>query len=422
MKLDNARLLDEHDVLVLPERTSSIVLLQMERQDTLHEVLDLVRTEPQPVFLLLPDAGEAFSQPEHFMALRHVLTEAAHPPFLCLVIPAWRTSEARLATRFGIPSASSTEDALRVLVHASLPQKDHQVVTRESVAPMPETTRQRQHTDELEKVAPRAPDVQGKKRSLLFGTGGLVLLLVVSIFLVPFMTVTPTHLKSSTVTVAQGTLSFRSSGQFNPPLTQGYNDIVRLALSPISAPPAGMCYYAWLMPDDDATAPLLLGTLQNGALIYTSPTHANLLATYSGVRVTVQPAASVPDTPSQDPAQWRWEGWIPNIPAPGDENHYSLLSHLRHLLAQDPTLQANQLPGGLDLWLTQNVEKVAEWASAAQGDWHGTQTSAGDIDQLHRQMLRTLDYLDGAFYVWRDVPAGSPWLVDPQASKIGLLN
>jgi hypothetical protein len=422
MRVDDARLFDEHNVLVLPERTSSIVLLQMERRDMLHEVLDLVRAQQQPVFLLLPDTGEVFSQPEHFIALRHLLTEATHPPFLCLIIPPWRTDEASFAARFGIPSASSVEDALHVLVQAALPQGDHQAVTHETVAPVKDPTRPRQRTDELEKVELTTPDLRGKKRPFLLGAGSLALLVVVSVFLVPFMTSTPLHPKAAAVAVAQGTLSFHSSEQFNPPLTQGYNDIVQLTLSHVPAPPARMRYYAWLMPDDDSGMPLLLGTLEGGSLIYTSPTHANLLATYSGVRVTVQPADSVPETPSPDPAQWRWEGWIPNIPTPGDENQYSLLSHLRHLLAKDPTLQANQLPGGLDLWLTQNVQKVAEWASAAQGDWHGTQTSDGDIDQLHRQMLRILDYLDGSFYVWHDVPAGSPWLVDPQAGKIGLLD
>jgi hypothetical protein len=48
--------------------------------------------------------------------------------------------------------------------------------------------------------------------------------------------------------------------------------------------------------------------------------------------------------------------------------------------------------------------------------------SNADADLIHRHLLRILDYLDGSTYVWRDVPQGSPWIVDPQAGKIGLLN
>lgn len=226
-----------------------------------------------------------------------------------------------------------------------------------------------------------------------------------------------------------GTAAFLSSGQVDQGLTQGYNDLITLNLHSLPAPQAGLTYYAWLMPDptDDTMPPLLLGTLHPGqtgqvTLTYVSPSHANLLASYSGVRITEQPGGSTPSIPSQDPTTWRWEGWIPNIPAPGDENHYSLLSHLRHLLAKDPTLEANNLPGGLALWLTRNVTKIEEWVSAAQGSWHGAQTSQEDADLIHRQMVRILEYLDGQSYAWLDLPAGSPWLVDQAGGKIGLID
>lgn len=266
-----------------------------------------------------------------------------------------------------------------------------------------------------------------KQRRFLFGTGMLALLLVVSALLFPVMLLTFSHpvLHAATI-VPSGMLSFESSHQFNLGLTQGYNDIITLSMHGVPALSSGLSYDAWLMPDpsDDATVPLLLGTLHPGAntLSYTSPNHTNLLASYSGVRVTVQPQEPVPETPSLDPTTWKWQGFLPATPAPGDENQYSLLSHMRHLLAQDPTLQANGLSGGLALWLTQNVSKIEEWAGAAQGDWHGAQTSAGDADQLHRQVLRIVEYLDGIFYYERDVPGGSPWIVDPLAGKIGVLD
>ena len=71
--------------------------------------------------------------------------------------------------------------------------------------------------------------------------------------------------------------------------------------------------------------------------------------------------------------------------------------------------------------MTRNVGKVEEWSSAAQGSW-GQQMSDGDADLIHKQLIRILDYLDGQSYVSQDVPAGSPWLVDPAAGKLGLLS
>ncbi len=231
------------------------------------------------------------------------------------------------------------------------------------------------------------------------------------------------------VSTEVGTAAFLSSGQVDQGLTQGYNDLLTLNFHSLPTPPAGLTYYAWLMPDpaDDVTPPLLLGILhpeqtKQVTLTYASPSHTNLLASYSGVRITEQPGGTPPSLPSQDPATWRWQGWIPNIPTPGDENHYSLLSHLRHLLAKDPTLEANNLPGGLALWLTRNVTKVEEWVSAAQGSWQGAQTSPEEADFLHRQMVSILEYLDGQSYAWLDLPAGSPWLVDQAGGKIGLID
>jgi len=66
------------------------------------------------------------------------------------------------------------------------------------------------------------------------------------------------------------------------------------------------------------------------------PDHENLLAVYSGFEVAEQPSDSMPTTPPLDPKQWRYVGGIPDTSTPGDEQHYSLLSHMRHLLAKDP--------------------------------------------------------------------------------------
>jgi hypothetical protein len=222
-----------------------------------------------------------------------------------------------------------------------------------------------------------------------------------------------------------GQIAFTSSGQLDPASSQGLNDTITMSLHHLSTPAGGQSYYAWLMPDptDENTRPLLLGKLSmvsgKAQLTYTHPDHENLLAVYSGFEVSEQPGNQMPTTPPLDPKAWRYAGSIPNTPTPGDEQHYSLLSHMRHLLANDPTLQQIGLQGGLDIWLYRNSEKILEWSSAARDSWAGGQQT----DLIHRHMIRVLDYLDGTAYVYSsgDVPAGSPLLVDPQAGRIGLL-
>jgi hypothetical protein len=227
------------------------------------------------------------------------------------------------------------------------------------------------------------------------------------------------------IVTSVGQIAFTSSGQLDPTSSQGLNDTITLNLHNLSMPAHGQSFYAWLMPDgtDDNTIPLLLGQLSimNGVahLTYTHPNHENLLAIYSGFEIAEQPSNSMPMTPPLDPKQWRYVGGIPDTSTPGDEQHYSLLSHMRHLLAKDPTLQQIGLQGGLDIWLYRNSEKILEWSSAARDTWAGGQQT----DLIHRHMIRVLDYLDGAAYVSPsgDLPSGSPLLVDPHVGRIGLL-
>jgi hypothetical protein len=93
-----------------------------------------------------------------------------------------------------------------------------------------------------------------------------------------------------------------------------------------------------------------------------------------------------------------------------------VLDHMRHLLSQAPELQAIGLPGGLDIWLFRNSEKVLEWSVSARDDWQ-----VGDFPLLHRHIVRILDYLDGLSFVQHDAP-GEPVLVNKVNAEIGLLD
>ena len=223
-----------------------------------------------------------------------------------------------------------------------------------------------------------------------------------------------------------GTLTFGSSGQLNPQSSTGINDVIHLQLYGVLPPSPGMQYDAWLLPDSASSEqpPVRLGSItlygRNGQLTYSEPKHTNLLAIYSQVLIAAQPGSSAaPSLPPITQSDWRYAGHLPAIPTPGDPQHYSFLAHVRHLLASDPTLQSIGLSGGLAIWLYRNVGKILEWANAARDDW--TQHSPAAAALLRRQVDRILDYLDGAPYVNSDVPMGTPFLVDPQAGRIGLL-
>ncbi|MBE3567161.1 MAG: hypothetical protein IMW90_15695 [Thermogemmatispora sp.] len=220
-----------------------------------------------------------------------------------------------------------------------------------------------------------------------------------------------------------GHVFFLSSGQVNVSTSQGIADQVQVDLSKVPPPAPGKAYYAWLQSDNSVESQsILLGKLAlsqgTAQLFYKGdPQHTNLLAIASRFLVTEEDAATTPTVPSLDRSTWRYLAVIPNTPDPQDsEHHYSLLDHLRHLLALDPTLQKLGLPGGLDIWLFRNGQKILEWAGAARDDWNH-----GSTDLMHRQFIRILDYLDGIEFLGNDVPAGSPVLVDPHIGRVGLL-
>ena len=220
-----------------------------------------------------------------------------------------------------------------------------------------------------------------------------------------------------------GHIYFGSSGQVSENTNRGIADEVDLDLSTLPNPAPGKSYYAWLL--NDATSEgkaLLLGALavNHGAvhLHYAGDAeHTNLLGVSNRLLVTEENATPPPDVPSLDSSTWRYMAQIPHTPNPTDAvHHFSLLDHLRHLLASDPMLQAEELPGGLDIWLFRNTQKILEWAGSARDDW-----SPQGVGILRRQTIRVLDYLDGATYVASDVPIDTPFLVDPQIGRVALL-
>jgi len=225
-----------------------------------------------------------------------------------------------------------------------------------------------------------------------------------------------------------GQLLFLSSGQVRDNSSQGIADTVRLQLQLQYGPTAGKQYYAWLLPDQETPeAPaILLGTVnrrgQVGLVTYSDPQHTNLLASTSRLLVTEQDASITPLSPSTDHRDWRYLAAIAQIHPSGTAySPYSLLDHVRHLLAKEPTLEDHGLHGGLVIWLERSTSNLIEWSTSARDDWRtGSNTT---ISQMRQQLMRLLIALDGISYAPRELPANTSYagLVDPPIGNIGLL-
>jgi transcriptional regulator with XRE-family HTH domain len=227
-----------------------------------------------------------------------------------------------------------------------------------------------------------------------------------------------------------GTIAFLSSDDFQGDSAQGMNDEVVIHLSGLPAPAVSTGYYAWITGTSGSEAvwiPLgqLTWTPTSGSMLssrsgrgiaslfYVAPQHTNLLVSSSRFLITEE-ATNIP--PQQPSSVWICEASISAVPTPGDPNHYSLLDHLRHLLAAEPSLAALGIRGGLIYWLTRNTEQVELEASDLPADWH-----AHRFSMLRQHLIRILDYLDGSSFVGSDVPAGTPLLVESPFARIGLL-
>ena len=269
-------------------------------------------------------------------------------------------------------------------------------------------------------LPPSAPRRQARRRVALIS---LLIVVLLGSGLGTFFLIT--HRTASSTTSAPprvfGQAFFVSTDQVNQTTNQGINDEFQIDLKNIPNPPPGKSYYAWLMPDTNNAEgiAILLGklTVNNGVIHFLYPgdgQHTNLLAITSAFLITEEDASVTPTTPTPDHRAWTYFARLPQMPAAGQT--YSLLDHLRHLLANDPDLMAAHLAGGLDIWTYRNVLKISGYARDIQNDWH-----AQNVTDLRHRLIQTLDYLDGVQFVSQDVPADTPNEAGLPSSQIGLL-
>ncbi len=221
-----------------------------------------------------------------------------------------------------------------------------------------------------------------------------------------------------------GQVSFFGSDQIGAENNTGVADEVRINLKHLKPPAAGHNYYAWLLNTGNSKGgglPLFLGNVtvnkESASLAFANPTHENLLLTKSSFLITEESSSPTPSIPSTDQHVWRYFGTLSQDPNPKDPNHFSNFDHVQHLLAADPLLQDSKIPGGLSTWFYRNVQKVFEWSNAAQGT--GEQQG---FEVVHRNLVRIMDYLDGADLVAAEVPEGTPIVIEPpQYANVPLL-
>jgi len=269
---------------------------------------------------------------------------------------------------------------------------------------------------------PHALTTRKRQRMRIVIAALLIVVLIVAGSGTLFLRLT-TH-KTATITAtnaAVGQALFLSDVNLTQDTARGNNSKLELDLKTIPAPQRGESYYAWLLPDKNQPegAPILLGQLavKNGNVHFVYAGNKNgsdLLASTSRFLITEESSAVTPDIPSPDLSAWRYYAELPQtVPA---NQKYSLLDHIRHLLANDPTLISLHLTGGLDLWAARNTYAVAQWSKSARNDWQ-----AKNFDTLRQHIVSILDYLDGDTYVSQDVPAGTPLYDNHRYAQVGLL-
>lgn len=227
---------------------------------------------------------------------------------------------------------------------------------------------------------------------------------------------------STTVHSLVGHALFVSSGQVTNGDNQGIDDELQIDLHAIPDPDPGKSYYAWLLSDRGVTpqTSLFLGRLTVSAgnvhFLYPGNTqHSNLIGMSSRLLITEEESSTMPASPSSDQSTWKYYAELPQTPDTTG-GHKPTIDIIRNLLYDAPGLQTD-LPGGIDLHFFLNTQKVLEWSDASRDAWHHK-----DASTLHANILRILAYLDGLSLVGRDMPAGSPILVDSALAQVPLID
>ncbi|GAC1631939.1 MAG: hypothetical protein NVS4B11_32480 [Ktedonobacteraceae bacterium] len=365
--------------------------IELQPEDTIDSVIEGLRQFDghQCVFLILPEQGMVFHSEEDFERLLHLQSQPKIQDFVAFVIPPrsqWWAATKMFMREKGFHFGDTREAALRQLYASP------QVHTTTSPAP----------------ILPAQGAQRGaRSRGVLFALLALVVVLAAG-------TGTFLQLQHTTIPGVASTPTVFGHAAFANDQQGGINDTVQLRLPSLPSLPTGQVYLVWLLSDSTAsdtvrtpsdTLWLSLGELNAQEHTQTrSPvdgSHSNLFVMYSRLCITASLPTRIPSTPTE----CHYYGEVTQQIRDNDPDHYSFRDHVRHLLSYDPTLESFGIHNGLSYNFAQQISKINEWASAANG-------TTGDMPLVHRHMVRILDALDGSKFVTNDVPAGRVcWLM-----------
>jgi serine/threonine protein kinase len=240
-----------------------------------------------------------------------------------------------------------------------------------------------------------------------------------------------THRSSSaTARQAGGVAFYVSSGFISEGSNQGIEDELQITLHNIPSPDPGKSYYAWLLNDEMKSKvqchplpipieSIFLGKLSdvsgNVSFLYPGDRqHTNLIAVTSRILITEDNANRAPVPPSTNHTTWRYFAEIPQLPSKLG-SCFSALDQIRHILSEGVTLSQSGLYGGLNLQFFKNAQRILEWAGSADGAWKS------DPALIQRQTIRILELLDGKKFIQKDVPPGTPLLIDEKLAQFPML-
>lgn len=261
-----------------------------------------------------------------------------------------------------------------------------------------------------------------QRRGEFIGLLAILIIILIGSGLAKFFLFAHPEDVAATTNQIVGHAFFVSSGQLNEGNSQGNNDELQIELQNVPTLAHGNNYYAWLLNDENQspTRFISLGALSvdHGYVHFHysgDQQHTNLISVTSRLLITEENASSVPNQPSLDRARWRYYAEIPQKPA-SLKQQPAALNCLRALLDGGASLQELGVQGGLNIQLLKNTAKVLEWVYSARDSW-----DSRDTEFIHRQVVRTLDYLDGVGAVQLDVPPGTSLLVKPSFAQVPLL-
>lgn len=190
----------------------------------------------------------------------------------------------------------------------------------------------------------------------------------------------------------------------------GRNDMLRIQMQNISAPPAGKSYYAWLQSTARSAIPLGPLTVQNGSstLLYPGDgNHTNLLSVISGFYITLENSGSKPQTPTGHKV---YQGTF-------DPAILPYIKNILYLLPSFPSSLPTKV--GIVAGLLETIKSINEKAGSIVDDLQGTH----DYALVERQAIRIIQLIDGTNYARSsgDMPANAP-LVLPKPIPAGLIS